>query len=609
MRICQIELHNFRGVKYGCVTLPKHTVLMGANNAGKTTIAEALTILFGRERMVRPISDWDFYGGSPKPDTRFYIIATITDFGGSEMNDPTEFPDWFVGEKAARPVWWREGASTVSVETDPPEGTLLAAQIALAGCYDDEACEFETIRYFYHGECDPFSDGCDPVPPRVLRELGVFLLSSNREWDKLLSFGSSTFLKVVREYGALPGKTIDDLKDYLRSDVPKIEDSYPLSEILEAAEKELQSFLLIEEKSKLVYRPTSLDAVSVLQSLVAHIAKDEAFLLPVARHGAGMISLQAFLLLLAFAEQRRKNNRNFILVAEEPELHLHPSLHHRLVHRIRATSNQSIVTTQSPNVAAGYQPHEVIFVQNNGGALTATPLRREPIRQITKNSVRKLYLAHRDAFYEALMGGTILVPEGIYDYEWLCLWQRLAQSAPETVASLILRPVTIVPTHDGAIIETYQEIARFRPDALPVVDGDNNGEENLIRLCDLNMNLQRIIRYGNGAAVECLAAWILEPALSDPGTTLDTLLSGAYNRTLKGLQDALANSTNKKDRDLRENLVWESLNNSECCERAGEFFHDIAVIASGESQHNPGWSVEIVSSGVNVYTANHIRRA
>ena len=57
MRICQIELRNFRGIQYGCVVLPRHAVLLGANNAGKSTIVEALALLFGRERMVRPISD------------------------------------------------------------------------------------------------------------------------------------------------------------------------------------------------------------------------------------------------------------------------------------------------------------------------------------------------------------------------------------------------------------------------------------------------------------------------------------------------------------------------------------------------------------------------
>lgn len=603
MRICQIELRNFRGIRAGRIVLPKHGVLLGANNAGKSTVVEALALLFGRERMVSPITDWDFFEGSPKPDSRFYIIATITDFG---CDDPTAVPDWFIGQEAAQPVWWHEANWTLSTEADPPAGVGLAAQVAMAGRFDDEACEFETIRYFYYGECDPFTDGCSVVPWRLLRQVGLFLLSSNRDWDKLLSFRSSSLLKVIREYNALPGKAVDDLKKQLRTDVVKIEESAPLSEILEAATKELQSFLLIGQSSKMVYRPTTLDAYAVLQSLVAHVAQSDDVLIPVARHGAGMVSLQAFLLLLAFAEHRRKTGQNFILAAEEPELHLHPSLHQRLVHRIRSASVQSIVTTQSPNVAAGYQPHEVVFVSNADGNLTAERLRTEPVREIATNSVRNLYLAHRAAFYEALMGCVILVPEGQYDYEWLSLWQRLAQSYRDTTTRFDLRPTTMLPTSDAAVAESFREIARFRPDAVPVIDGDDSGTSYLADLIAGSPAPARIIRYGDRAAVECLSAWILEPALSSPGSVMKALLGGS-TPTLRNLQDALI--AKKKDREMHESIAWESLATDACCERACEFLHDLAAIASNGAPTNAGWRSHSEANGTTVYVATHVRRA
>jgi hypothetical protein len=586
--------------------LPAHAVLLGANNCGKTTIVESLALLFGRERMVRPISDWDFYGGAPKPETRFHIIATISDF---QTEDPMMLPGWFVGEHAARPVWWHDDTETVSCEADAPDGTRLAAQVALTGRYDDETCEFEVVRYFYDGECDPFTDGCTPLPVQVVRDLGLFLLSSNREWDRLLSFGSSTLLKVLREYDALPGKALEELKAQLRTGVVKIEEASPLCDILGAAARELQSFLLVGASGKLIYRPTSLDAVAVLQSLVAHVSESGDQLVPVSRHGAGTVSLQAFLLLLAFAERRKAAGRNFILAAEEPELHLHPSLHQRLVHRIRANSVQSIVTTQSPHVAAGYQPCEVIFVQNVGGELTATRVRKEAIRDIGVNSVKKLYLAHRGAFYEALMGGVVLVPEGVTDYEWLSLWQRLAQSSPDSASSFSLRPVTILPTSDAAVVESYQEVGKFRPDAIPVVDGDTAGDGYLSQLQSVTPVPPKVIRYGKGAGTECLAAWILEPALVAPGSILGGLLPDSSNRTLRDLQDALAGGTNKKDRELRENLVWESLATAHCCRRACEFFHDLAAIAAGEQPTNSGWKTETGQNGIAILTATHVRRA
>lgn len=599
MRICQLELKGFRGINRGTVVFPEHSVLLGPNNVGKTTITEALAILFGRERMSRPICDWDFFGGSPNPESRFNIIATLTDFSS---NDPVSVPNWFAGESGGVPVWWNDAERSISFDTDAPEGTSLAVQLAIMGRYDDEGCEFELIRYFYQGESDPFTDGYNPVPSRLLRDVGFFLLSSNRDWDKLLSFRSSSFLKVVREYNALPGKAIEVLKEQLREKVERVEEETPLSEILESATQELQSFLLIEGTSKIVYRPTSLDASSVLQSLVAHIMDSDGGILPVSRQGAGMISLQAFLLLLAFAENRRKKGQNFILAAEEPELHLHPSLHQRLANRIRAASVQSIVTTQSPKVAAAYQPVEVLHISKDGGNIHANPLRTEPIRAISSNSVRKLYVIQRPAFYEALMGSAILVPEGAYDYEWLSLWQRAAQASPES--SSTLRPVTIIPTFDS-IVETYQEVARIRPDAVPIIDGDEAGDSYIKQLLSDEPRPQTLIQLGQNAAVECLSAWILEPSLSNPFKGIKDLLNST-DFSLKTLQDTLIKR--KKDRELHENLVWEALTDDECRKRACELLHDIAAITFGEQPAGKGWETFQEDNGVRRFVATHIRR-
>lgn len=320
-----------------------------------------------------------------------------------------------------------------------------------------------------------------------------------------------------------------------------------------------------------------------------------------------MVSLQAFLLLLAFAEQRKTSNRNFILAAEEPELHLHPSLHQRLVHRIRSASVQSIITTQSPHVAGGYQPHEVVFIRNVDGHLQTSRLRNEPIKSIAKNSVRKLYLIHRDIYYKALMGGIVLIPEGISDYEWLTLWQKVAESSPDGTAGFDLRPITFVPTSDAAIVESFEEVVKFRPDAIPIIDGDAEGDNYLSRLCASAATPAKVIRYGENAAVEYLAAWILEPALSKPGDTLASLLVDPGSRKIKNLQNALIGK--KDDRELRESLAWEALDSVECCQRACEFFHDLAAIAVGGKSRNANWQEEKGNNGVFVFIASYIKKA
>lgn len=219
MRICQLEIKDFRGIGSACIAFPRHGVLFGANNVGKSTVAEALAVLLGRERLTAATSDWDFRGGNPRPDSRFTIIATVTDFGTS--NNEGDYPNWFCGERSARAVWWSETSNTVNIETDPRPGERLAAQIAVSGRYDEDDCEFELARVFYAGPCDPFTDDCEFVPFARLSELGVFFLPSTRQWDKLLTFGSSTFMKALRQQNAVPGKDIDALKHELRIPKPK----------------------------------------------------------------------------------------------------------------------------------------------------------------------------------------------------------------------------------------------------------------------------------------------------------------------------------------------------------------------------------------------------
>ena len=112
MRIAQVEINNFRGIQKATIHLPKHGVLFGPNNIGKTSIAEALAIALGREPMAPMLSDWDFFGGRPKPDSRILIIVTITAFADDAM--PDDFPLWFRGETAAQPVWWSEKTRTLT---------------------------------------------------------------------------------------------------------------------------------------------------------------------------------------------------------------------------------------------------------------------------------------------------------------------------------------------------------------------------------------------------------------------------------------------------------------------------------------------------------------
>ena len=604
MKICQIEIENFRGIAHGIVTFPDHAVLFGPNNVGKSTVVEALALLFERERMVRQVSDWDFRGGAPQPDSWIRIIGTVTEFAEPGKDEPHVFPKWF-SEDSGRPVWWNPQTKTISVDADRPANTHLAVQVALSIRFEEEDCEFESVRYFYDGPGDPFTDPVRKITSECIQQLGVFILPSNRQWEKLLSFGSSSLLKVLKSGGAIPGTKVEELKSELRSPDAKIEEASPFDEILKGAEDELKGFLMLEEGGHLAYRPTALDTLSVLQSLVPHVLRTDGSLLPLARHGSGMVSLQAFLIVLAFAEQRRRQGKNFILAAEEPELHLHPSLHRKLVNRIRSLSRQSIITTHSPVVAGSYQPESALFVKNEAGTMNALPLQTGS--PPPTNRVRKLYREKREALYEALMGAALIIPEGETDYDWIRLWQRLAEASELVAQKCTLSPITVIPTQDSAVVDTFNEVNRFRPDALPIVDGDTEGSGYLIALAALVPKPRRVAQYGASAAVECLSAWLIEPCLANPGPVLTELLQDPAKRSLKDLQNALIDI--KKDRHQRENLAWECADIPASALRAGEFIEDLSRIAAGASPKMAMWKQTTHAGGFELFTASVIARA
>jgi hypothetical protein len=114
------------------------------------------------------------------------------------------------------------------------------------------------------------------------------------------------------------------------------------------------------------------------------------------------------------------------------------------------------------------------------------------------------------------------------------------------------------------------------------------------------------VRYGAEAAVEYLAAWILEPCLGAPGPVLTYLLKGTAG-ALRDLQVALVRE--KDNLSVRESAAWEALETADAAKRAGEFLQDLGMIAAGSAPSNAGWTLKKTSTGITVYTATHIRKS
>ena len=66
MRVSRLSIENFRGIAKAELHFTGHTLLVGGNNVGKSTICEALDLVLGPDRLNRtpPVEEFDFRNAS-----------------------------------------------------------------------------------------------------------------------------------------------------------------------------------------------------------------------------------------------------------------------------------------------------------------------------------------------------------------------------------------------------------------------------------------------------------------------------------------------------------------------------------------------------------------
>ena len=593
MRISRLTIRGFRGVQSGDLRLGSHTVLVGANNIGKTTVIEALALLFGRDRLVRTLTEHDFFGSAPTEQSRILIIATLTDFAG---NEPNQNREWFGAELGVDK--WLHPQTGELLPAPDGEGCMLAIQIGFAARFNIDTLEVETLRFFVDDDMDtgdPFDteETIRTVRGRTLQELGFFLVSATRTWDRWISFSSELFRKVIAATGGLPAAAVRAERDRVREPVEELESAEGLASIVSSINGELAN--LTSASPKLQLRLTSTDSEGVLQAIVPHFKQDEGPTLPSSRQGSGLASLQSLLLLMQFGAARKAKSQCFVMAVEEPELHVQPSQQKRLVNRLNAVCTQTVVTTHSPVVASMFPPDNVLFLRNDGGTMTGHPLAAAN-NVAPSNHKQHLFYGWRDRLVAALMHEHVIIPEGQSDVTWLDALQTAIELRQEwTTAGETTRFGTfvgVVPTTDAKISETYEVARAVHSNVLCLVDGDTQGEDYLAQVRALAPPPATVFIWSAGWAMEHVVSWIADADAERSLPALATVL----NIPLPDSNALSAHLLNFKSYVPVHSATAEVLAGVPACRaRAAELLNDIADVArraQGERTHLAFWPEE-----------------
>lgn len=447
MQIRRLTMSNFRSVASGQVMFGGHTVLIGGNSVGKSTVCEALDLLLGPDRLSRTnaINEHDFhqrlYLDEDGESVKIELEVVLTDLT----------PDLETKYRAHREYWDTEKEELLD-EEDEPEDTDLnhvvpALRIAFEGLYDKQEDEFTAQTYF---ASPPPEEGENRV--RVSRaskrEFGFIYLRALRTGARALSLERGSLLDIILrlkedDRSAMWEQTLSQLESF----DPPIDQIPQLKDILQEIDERARRFipLTVDDQAFRLF-PSALTREDLRHSITLFGSSERSNTpVPYWRLGSGVVNALVFSLLTFIAQLKK----NVIFAMEEPEIAIPPHTQRRIVKFLRGKMQQAVLTTHSPFVLEQFDPEEVVILDRDQECeLEGRHVEVAGIKAKTYRGNLRRVVA------EAMLGTGVVCVEGVSDAEVLTAASDVLEECdPGTYTPLDLSGVTIVQCEgDGGIL-------------------------------------------------------------------------------------------------------------------------------------------------------------
>lgn len=248
MKIVRLSISNFRGIKSAELLFDGHTLMVGSNNVGKSTLCEALALVLGPDRLNRfpPVDEFDFYNAE-------YLAPTAED-GVERAPIPLRIeailiePEAEIDAKCGGNIeLWHLTEQRLlgpgeAAAANPPD-VVPCLRIETLGKYNPEEDEFEARTYFSRSPDAP-SGELTSVSKPIKRLFGFIYLRALRTGSRALSLERGSLLDIIlRTKGvrtSLWEKTIERLRGLnIESDAAEI------APVLRSVEKRLARYIAL----------------------------------------------------------------------------------------------------------------------------------------------------------------------------------------------------------------------------------------------------------------------------------------------------------------------------------------------------------------------------
>jgi len=448
MRVDRLNIENFRGIKKAELDFYGHTLLIGGNNVGKSTICEALELALGPDRQARfpVVEEYDFYNAEYLDahentiDIRIEVLLTdVTPTIRKSCNPYLE--RWNPKE--------RKLLGQGEIDGVDGDGLQWALRLITIARYSKEEDEFQANTYFAT-VYDPIDEDSGRVPRPIKRTFGFLYLRALRTGSRALSLERGSLLDLILRIQSLQTGIWEHVRGRLEGLTPPIDDgAKKLTPVLQSIEQRLADYIPMAkpgEATRLFVSQLTREHLRKTLSFFISIAPDQKPV-PFQEVGTGTLNTLVLALLSFIAELKEEN---VIFAMEEPEIALPPHTQRRIADYLLTKTTQCLVTSHSPYVIESFEPERTLILRRDDKGTVSG-------KQVTLSSdvKKKTYRRHlRRGFAEAMLAKGVIVAEGFTEVVTLQAVAAIMEAADTKNYPLDLAGISIIATDgDGSVAE------------------------------------------------------------------------------------------------------------------------------------------------------------
>ena len=415
IRIDMVRVSNFRSLVDVEVPLEALTLLVGPNNAGKTSFLDAAFIAIGAGR--KQIGPEDIYI-APTESTAPKNREAIIDIRILPVSSNGEIKEHF-GEGSYWTNLWGTG---IAQDDDLNDFVGVRTHIRHSLAHDNYIVERFFLREWKTTDWTNAAMG-GRVSVAQIEPIQLQYIDAKRDLDDDFHRAGSFWRRLTEDLG-LEESDVKHFENALSElNVAIIEKS----EVLKHLRNNLSDIdrVLPDGKSDVGVSPVARRLRDLSKGVDVTFSSDGTQAFPLVRHGMGTRSLASLLVFRAFVAWKRiqteKENEMIhpFLALEEPEAHLHPHAQRALHKQIVSIPGQRIVSTHSAYFAGQAEISELRLVTKSDGQTT---VKKGDANQLTAEDHRKLRRMVIATRGDLLFARAMVFSEGETEEQALPIW-------------------------------------------------------------------------------------------------------------------------------------------------------------------------------------------